>query len=80
MADNQTYLGDGVYASHDGYGVWIWTSDGVRQSEKIFLEPSTLAALVAFAQPPRAQFRPAETQSVFDPEARVHRTLMEGEQ
>lgn len=50
MDDTQTYLGDGVYASHDGYGVWVWTSDGVRQSEKIFLDLSVLAALRQFVR------------------------------
>lgn len=41
--DNKTYLGDGVYASFDGYQVWIWTSNG-----RIALEPETLQSLVEF--------------------------------
>lgn len=50
MDDTQTYLGDGVYASHDGYAIAIWTSDGIRQSEKIYLEPEVLAALDQFVR------------------------------
>lgn len=46
----KTYLGDGVYAEHDGFQVWIWTSNGVRESERIALEPVTLKALNEFVK------------------------------
>jgi len=39
------YLGDGVYCGFDGFQIWIWTSNGVRESEAIALEPYTLLAL-----------------------------------
>lgn len=42
------YIGDGVYATFDGYQVWIWTSDGIRQSEKVAIEPTTLGRLNAY--------------------------------
>lgn len=52
-----TYLGDAVYARFDGFHVWIWTSDGIRNSPEIALEPSVLAALNDYAKrcgmPPR---------------------------
>ena len=82
MNDSTTYLGDGVYASHDGVYVAIWTSDGVRQSEKIFLDLSVLAALHQFVRSAQdqARQRPLRTQSVYDAEAGVHRTLVDGEQ
>lgn len=39
-----TYLGDGVYAGHDGYQVWVHT----QQGHCIALEPGVLAALLAY--------------------------------
>lgn len=44
----QTYLGDGVYAEFDGYQVYVWTSNGIKESERIALEPSVLDNLVNF--------------------------------
>lgn len=46
----QLYLGDGVYAKFDGYMIWIWTSDGVHESEKIAIEPFVFKALIEFAR------------------------------
>src|SRR6478609_7222956 len=45
---DKSYLGDGVYCGHDGYHIWIWTSDGIRESEKIALELSAYENLVAY--------------------------------
>lgn len=47
---DEIYLGDGVYAGQDGYHIWLWTSDGVRQSEPIALEPEVLDALNAYRE------------------------------
>lgn len=44
-----TYLGDGVYAMFDGYQIWIWTSDGFKESQKIAIENSVLVALNKYA-------------------------------
>lgn len=41
---DETYIGDGVYACHDGYQVWITTGDG----SSIALEPSVLDSLIAY--------------------------------
>lgn len=41
--ENETYLGDAVYASFDGYQIWLRTGDGGNQ--RIALEPSVFAAL-----------------------------------
>jgi hypothetical protein len=46
--ENQEYLNDGVYAEWDGYGIYIWTSDGIDDSEKIYLDPVTLNELNNF--------------------------------
>lgn len=50
MADNKkTYLGDGVYAEYDGYNIWLYTSDGIKESEKIAIERGTYNHLVDYA-------------------------------
>lgn len=46
--ENQEYLGDGVYAEWDGYGVWIYTSNGIENSDRIYIEQETLQSLNAF--------------------------------
>ncbi len=46
---DDTYLGDGVYASFDGYGYRL-DLRGQDTTTKIYLEPSVLAALVRFAE------------------------------
>ena len=46
--NNKVYLGDGVYADFDGEFTWIYTSDGVTNSDKIALDESTLRALVRY--------------------------------
>lgn len=40
------YLGDGAYIHHDGYHVWLTTSDGTRDTNAIGLEPTVLTALL----------------------------------
>jgi hypothetical protein len=42
------YIGDGVYASHDGYQIWLETSDGIRVTNAIALEPGVFASLVEY--------------------------------
>ena len=45
-----SYLGDGVYAIFDGYGIWLRANDHreSRCSDKIYLEPSVLRSLNIF--------------------------------
>lgn len=42
------YLGDAVYASFDGYHIWLKTGDGNNQ--QIALEPKVYLALRRYAQ------------------------------
>lgn len=42
------YLGDAVYATFDGYQIWLKTKDG--QHQQIALEPSVYFALRQFAK------------------------------
>lgn len=46
---DKTYLGDGVYADHDGYQVWIWIEDYDSVNERIALEPRVLETLFGYA-------------------------------
>lgn len=55
---DKQYLGDGVYASHDGYQFRLTTEDGSPYpSNEIFLEPSVFSALTQYAA--RITARPA---------------------
>lgn len=42
------YLGDGVYAIFDGYGIWLHANDHKNPTDKIYLEPAVLNALNKF--------------------------------
>jgi hypothetical protein len=44
--ENETYLGDAVYASFDGYQIKLRTDDGNNQV--VYLEPGVYAALQRF--------------------------------
>jgi hypothetical protein len=33
------YLGDGVYALFDGYGIWLHANDHLTPTDRIYLEP-----------------------------------------
>ena len=43
------YIGDGVYAIFDGHGIWLHANDLENPSDKVYLEPEVLKALVGFA-------------------------------
>ena len=44
------YLGDGVYAIFDGFGIWLHANDHRCPTDRIYLEPSVLQALNRFAK------------------------------
>lgn len=44
----ETYLGDGVYATFDGFQIWVRVETLDRGSMEIALEPSVLKALNDF--------------------------------
>lgn len=44
-ADGETYLGDGLYASFDGWYVRLWATNGAHVTNEVFLEPAVLHAL-----------------------------------
>lgn len=53
ISENETYLGDAVYASFDGYQIWLRTDDGNNQ--RIALEPEVFNALVKYADALKAR-------------------------
>jgi hypothetical protein len=46
----EMYLGDAVYASFDGYHIWLRTSDGSRVTNEVALEPGVLETLDMFRE------------------------------
>ena len=44
----ETYLGDAVYASFDGYQIWLRTGDGYNQ--RVALEPKVFTNLLKYAK------------------------------
>lgn len=47
---NVLYIGDGVYASYDGFSFWLETSNGEEIKNRICLEPDVLEALILYVQ------------------------------
>ena len=47
MTEDNTYLGDGVYASNDGYQIWLAVNH--HENKQVALEPQVMAALLAYA-------------------------------
>ena len=39
------YIGDGVYATHDGYQIILETSDGIQATNRIGLDDDTLEGI-----------------------------------
>ena len=50
MANPTEYLGDGVYAIFDGYGVWLHANHHEFPTDKVYLEPEVLEALNIFSK------------------------------
>ncbi len=63
--ENETYLGDAVYASFDGWQIKLRTGDGNNQV--IYLEPSVWYSLMAFVD--SLGPKPAEAQATESSDA-----------
>ncbi len=59
--DNETYIGNGVYASFDGYNIWLRARTNKRDNT-VKLAPPVLAALTDYGRriwaPPAAEDAP----------------------
>ena len=45
---NKTYLGDGAYVELVDYSVKLTTSDGVRDTNEIFMEPEVIRVFLEY--------------------------------
>lgn len=52
---NKRYLGDGVYAEYDGYYLWLTTSNGIYDTNKIALDNDVLHAFLKYIDSLRAK-------------------------
>jgi hypothetical protein len=50
MEPLKEYLGDGVYALFDGFGIWLHANDHENPTDRVYLEPEVLEALNRFNQ------------------------------
>ena len=48
MGEHETYLGDGVYASFDGYQIWLAVNH--HENKVVALEPSVFDRLYKFVE------------------------------
>ena len=48
MNYDETYLGDGVYASHDGFQIWLAANH--HENKVVALEPKVFANLCKYAE------------------------------
>lgn len=56
-----SYLGDGVYAIFDGYGIWLHANDHEHPTDRVYLEPEVLQSLLDF----NAEVRSGEAISII---------------
>lgn len=45
-----TYLGDGLYAIFDGFGIWLHANSHDKPTDKVYLEPNVLGNLITFSK------------------------------
>lgn len=48
--EKRAYLGDGLYASFDGYQIWLGTQTLADGWQQVALEPGVFRALLQYAQ------------------------------
>lgn len=48
MSIQKIYLGDGAYADFDGFGIVLTTSNGIQDTNTIYLEPEVAESLKSF--------------------------------
>lgn len=45
---DKTYLGDGLFAEYDGWQIKLYASDGIQETNTVYLEPQVLRAFEAY--------------------------------
>jgi len=51
----KVYLGDGLYASFDGYQFALSAENGIQATDTVYLEPEVLDAFLRFVEQIRTQ-------------------------
>jgi len=44
------YVGDGVYAIFDGFGIWLHANHHENPTDRIYLEPNVMTQLIQFSK------------------------------
>lgn len=68
MNSKKVYLGDGLYARHDGFSFWLSAENGVSVQDEICLEPEVLQSFFDFIKRTlklHIKITPAEGHSAF---------------
>ena len=47
---DEAYMGDGVYAGHDGYQLWTYTSNGITKDNQTAFDPTTFQAFLKYGE------------------------------
>lgn len=47
---NDTYLGDGLYASYDGWQIELYAFNGDLKTNRVYLEPEVLASFLRYVE------------------------------
>lgn len=55
MEFSETYLGDGLYASFDGWQIKLRAPDTMSGDREVFLEPAVVTAFIEYIQTLRSQ-------------------------
>ncbi len=50
MSTKGSYIGDGAYVSYDGYGLMLYTENGICRTNEVYLEPDVYKALTEFVE------------------------------
>jgi hypothetical protein len=50
FGDDDSYLGDGLYASFDGWQIELYASNGIEKTNSVLLDSDTLAAFLKYVE------------------------------
>lgn len=53
---DKRYLGDGLYASHDGFSWWLTAENGISITDRVCLEPEVYDAFLKYVEDIRSKY------------------------
>lgn len=74
MTMAKAYLGDGCYADFDGFGLVLTTENGIRETNRIVLEPEVYTALTQYVEQLKPEQEPHPERCLCDECARKEST------